>query len=157
VSVGRPELQFGVARGAKTDQVRLPARNDIERRDDLGVTAIESFRKPEHRGQRAHRAPEAAFEEPVTLVAFLRRRLTMIARQERDDFDLLRIEAAQLAVLDQVVRMTMMALVADVDAGVVKERAIFEPLTFAIAELVHCARLIEDRQRELRHVARVRR
>ena len=79
----------------------------------------------------------------------------MIARQQRDNLDLLRIEAAQLAVLDQIVRVPVVPLVADVHAGVVEQGAVFEPLALAVAELVDRAGLVEDRQRELRHVARV--
>ena len=40
---------------------------------------------------------------------------------------------AELAVLDQVVRVPMVPLVADVDAGVVQQRAVFQPLALAIA------------------------
>ena len=43
----------------------------------------------------------------------------MVARDERDDLDLLRIEAPQVAVLDQVVRVPVMAL-----GGVVPEKPI---------------------------------
>ena len=64
----------------------------------------------------------------VSFVRLLRRRLAMIAGDERDHFDLLRIEAAQIAVLDQIVRMPVMPLVADVHADVVQERAVLEPL-----------------------------
>ena len=74
---------------------------------------------------------------------------------QRDDLDLLRIEPAQVAVLDQVIRMPVMALVADVDADVVQQRAVLQPLALAIAELVHRPRLIEERQRQPRDLLRV--
>ena len=54
------------------------------------------------------------------------------------------IEAAQIAVLDQVIRVPVMTLVADVHADVVQQRAVLEPVALAIAEAVHAARLIED-------------
>ena len=75
----------------------------------------------------------APFEIAVALVRFLRRRLAVVARDERDDFDLLRVEAAQIAVLDQIVRMAVVALVADVHADVVQQRAVLEPLALAVA------------------------
>jgi hypothetical protein len=74
----------------------------------------------------------------------------MIARQERNYLDLLRIEAAELAVLDQIVGMAVVPLVADMHPGVVQEGAVFQPLPLAIRELVHRPGLIEHRQRELR-------
>ena len=79
----------------------------------------------------------------------------MIARDERDDLDLLRIEAAQVAVLDQVVRVPVVALVADVDADVVQQRAVLEPLALAVGQPVHAARLVEDVQRQPRDLLRV--
>ena len=79
----------------------------------------------------------------------------MVARDERDDLDLLRIESAQVAVLDQVVRVPVVALVADVDADVVQQRAVLEPLAFAVGQSVHAARLIEDVQRQPRDLLRV--
>ena len=38
-----------------------------------------------------------------------RRAAAVIARHQRDGFDLVRVEAAQIAVLDQVVRVPVMA------------------------------------------------
>ena len=43
-----------------------------------------------------------------------------------------------------------MALVADVDADVVQQRAVLEPLALAVAEPVHARRLVEDIERETR-------
>ena len=87
----------------------------------------------------------------------LRRGLAMVAGDERDDLDLLGIEAAQTAVLDQVVRVLVVALVADVRADVVQERAELEPLALARAEAVRVARRVEERQRQPRDLLRVRR
>jgi hypothetical protein len=144
VPIGRPQLELGVGRRTKANQIRVSTGHDIERGDDLGVAPVESFRQPEHRGQRPHGAAETAFERAVTGMALLRRRLAMVAREQRDDLDFRRIEAAQFPIRDQVVRMAMVTLVADVDADVVQERGIFEPLAFPIAEPVHRARLIEE-------------
>ena len=119
MAVRGPELELGITGGAQPHQIRVPLGYDIDRRDDLRMAAIEAFGQPEHRGQRADGAPQASLQHPVSVVHFLRRRLPMVAREERDDFDLLRIEAAQLSVLDQVVRVPVVALVADVNTGVV--------------------------------------
>ena len=80
-------------------------------------------------------------------VAALRRRAAVIAGDQRDDLDLVGLEAAQVAVLDQVVRMAMMPLVADVVADVVQEARVLEPLALAIAEAVHALGVVEQRQR----------
>src|SRR5215204_156443 len=157
VAVRRPQLEFRIAGRPQADQIRVSPGYDVERSDDLRVAPVESFRQPQHRGQRPDGPPEAALEQAVAVVRFLRRGLAMVARQQRDDLDLLRIEPAQLSVLDQVIRMAMMAFVADVDARVVQEGAVFEPLAFAIAQLMDRASLIEDRHRQLRDVARMRR
>ena len=79
----------------------------------------------------------------------------MVAGDERDDLDLVGLEAAQIAVLDQVVRVLVVPLVADVDADVVQERRVLQPLALAIGQAVHAARLIEQRQREPRDLLRV--
>jgi len=51
--------------------------------------------------------------------------------------------------------MPMMALVADVHAHVVQQPSVFEPLPFAVAQLMHAPRLIEDREREAGDLLRV--
>ena len=131
-------------------------RHDVERGHDLGVAAIEPLGQAQHRRQRPHRAAQRPFQGAVAIVRFHRGRLTMIARQQGNNLDLLRIEPAQLAVLNQVVRVAVVAFVADMDAGIVQQRAVFQPLPLAIPEFVHRACLIEERQRQLRDVARVR-
>ncbi len=72
----------------------------------------------------------------------------MVSRDERDDLNFLRIEAPQISILDQVIRMTVMAIVADVYADVVKQCRVLEPFPFAIAQPVDAARLIEDAERQ---------
>ncbi len=49
----------------------------------------------------------------------------------------------------------MVALVADVHADVVQQRAVLEPLAFAVAQPVDAARLVEDGQRQSRDLLRV--
>jgi hypothetical protein len=79
----------------------------------------------------------------------------VVSRDERDDLDFLRIEAAQISILDQVIGVTMMSIVADVYANVVEQSAILQPLAFAIAEPVNAACLIEDAECESRNLLRV--
>ena len=101
--MGGPEFEFRVTGGPQPHQVRVSFRDDVDSSDDLGMAAVEPFSEPQHRGQRANRPPKRTFQHPVALVRFLRRRLSMIARKQRDNLDLLGIEAAQLSVLDQIV------------------------------------------------------
>src|SRR5581483_9662093 len=91
----------------------------------------------------------------VLVVLAFRRPLPVIARDERDDFDFFGFEAAEVAVLDQIVRVLVVILVADVNADVVEDPGVLEPLAFAIGEPVERARLIEERQREARDLVRV--
>ena len=81
----------------------------------------------------------------------------MVARDERHHLDFVRLEAAQVAVLDQVIGMPMVARIADVRAEVVHQRRILEPLALAIGQPVNGARLVEQRERQPRDVLRVHR
>ena len=99
-------------------------------------------------GERADGPAQRRREPGVFLVRPLRRASPVIAGDERHDFDLVRIEATEVAVPDQVVRVPVMALVADMGADVVQQRRELQPLAFAIGEAVDGACLIEDRQRE---------
>jgi hypothetical protein len=68
----------------------------------------------------------------------------MITRDERNRFDFVRIETAEIAIPDQVVRVFVVALVADVDADVVQQGGVLEPFALAVGEAVHHARLLEE-------------
>ena len=74
----------------------------------------------------------------------------MVSGDERDRFDLQWLEASQVAVANQIVRVLVMALVADVDADVVEQRRVLEPLALAIGQSMDAARAVEQRQRQLR-------
>ena len=155
VPVRGPELELGVAVGAEPCEVVVAARVEIDPGDGLRVAAIEPFGQPHHRRQLLDRPAAISRKIPVSLVRLLRRRLPMIARDERNHLDLLRLEAAEVAVLDQVVRMPVVALVADVHADIVQQRAVFEPLALACRQSVDAARLVEDAQREPGDLLRV--
>jgi hypothetical protein len=152
---GRPELQLRVTRRAQLQQVVVAAIVELQAGDGLRVAAIQTLREPQNRGKRTHRAPRPAGQPREAVVLALRRRLTMIARDERDCFDFVGLEAAQVAVLDQVVRMLVMAPIADVDADVVQDRGVLEPLTLAIGQTVNRAGLVEKGGRQPRDMLRV--
>src|SRR5476649_259382 len=155
VARGRPELQLRVARRPQLEKIVVAAIVELEAGDGLRVAAIEALRQPQDRRQRAHRPPRAPAQIAEAVVLPLGRRLTVIARDERDGFDLVRLEAAQVAVLHEIVRVLVVAFVADVDADVVQDRGVLEPLALVIGEAVDGARLVEEPDREPRHVLRV--
>jgi hypothetical protein len=79
----------------------------------------------------------------------------MIASDQRDRFHIHGLEAAQIAVADQVVRVLVVTFVADVNAHVVQQRRILEPLALAIGEGVRAARRVEQRKGQPRNLVRV--
>ena len=79
----------------------------------------------------------------------------MIPCHQREDLDFFRLEASQIAVLDQIVRVFVVTLVTDVHADIVQDRCVLEPLTLAIGQAVDGARLIEQRHRQPGHLLRV--
>jgi hypothetical protein len=79
----------------------------------------------------------------------------MIPGDEGNDLNLIRFESPQVAVLDEVVRVLVVALVADVYTDVVQQRGIFKPLALAIGQPVKTARLIEQSDREAGDLLRV--
>ena len=80
----------------------------------------------------------------------------VIAGDVRDDSDLVRGESAEAGMADQVVRVLVMLLIGDVHPRFVEQRRVFEELTLAGAQHVQVLRLIEDPQRQPRHVAGMR-
>jgi hypothetical protein len=155
VTVRRPQLQLGVAAGAQPRQVVVATRKQIDCGKRLRVAAIEPLRQPHDGRQDAYRRAQRPVQVAVTVVRFLRGRLTVIARHERDDLDLLRLESAQPTILDQIVGMTMVSIVADVHADVVEQGGILEPFALAVAEAVDAACLVEDAVGEPRLMLRV--
>jgi hypothetical protein len=150
-----PELQLRVAGGAQLQQVVVAAVVQLESRDRLRVAAVEAFREAQDRRERADRVARPAAHVAEAVVAAFGRRLTVIARDERDGFDFIRLEAAEVAVANQVVRMFVVLLVADVDADVVEDRGVLEPLALPIREAVNRPRLIEECDGEARDVLRM--
>ena len=74
----------------------------------------------------------------------------MVARDEGDRLRFRRLEPPQVTVLDEVVRVLVMARIADMRADIVQQRREFQPLALAIGQRVDATRLIEDRERQPR-------
>ena len=123
MAFGRPQLELGVARGSHLQQPVVAAVVQREGGDRLRVAAVEAFSEPENRGEHANRLAALPGEMAVAVVTALWRRAPMVPRQQGDDLDLLGIEAAEIAVLDQVVGVLVVTLVADMDADVVQDGA----------------------------------
>lgn len=147
-----PNLELGVGRRVHPRHPLARTRPQVDAVDDLRVAAVEPFGEPQDRAERANRAPQPAGQVAVALVASARRRLPVVARDERDDLHLGRLEAPQISILDQVVGMAVVALVADVQPDVVQPGSEFQPFALALAEAVDAARLREDRERQPRDV-----
>ena len=124
----------------------------LESGDHLAVAAVQALGEPDNRRQRPHHAARTPAQFAESVVASLGSRLPMIAGHQRDDVDFLRLEPAQVAVLDQIIRMLVMTFVTDVHADIVQDRRVLEPLAFAIGEAMNRARLIEQRHCQPRHL-----
>jgi hypothetical protein len=146
LAVGRPELQLRVARGPELQQHVFAAVVKFDPGDGLRMAAIEILGQAQHRGERAHGAAPPAAQVAEALVPPARHATPMIPRNEGDCFDLVRLEPPQIVVPDEIVRMFMMPLVADVHADVVEQRRVLEPFAFAIRQSVDAARVVEQRR-----------
>jgi hypothetical protein len=93
VTMSGPQFQLRVATRAKPGEVIVPAREEIDPGERLRVAAIEPFREPHDRRQDPYGAAQRAVQVPVPFVRFFRSRLSMVSRDQGDDFDLSRIEA----------------------------------------------------------------
>jgi hypothetical protein len=116
----RPELKFGVACGPQLQQPVIAAVVQLQAGHRLRMTTVQTFGEPEDRRERPDGSPPFTTELAVLLVLPLRGRLPVIAGDQRDDFNLFRIEAAQIPILDQIAGMLVMTLVADVDPDIVQ-------------------------------------
>ena len=93
VTMGGPQFQLRVATRAKPGEVIVPAREEIDPGERLRVAAIEPFREPHDRRQDPNGTAQRAVQIAVSFVRFFRSRLSMVSRDQGDDFDLSRIEA----------------------------------------------------------------
>jgi hypothetical protein len=150
VSRGGPDLQLHIARRAQPHQVVVAAIVEFQAGDRLCVAAIEALRQAQDGGERANRGPRPPSQLAEALMLSLRRRLTMIAGDESNRLDLIGFESAEVAVLHEIVRMLVMALVTDVHADVVQNGGVLQPFPLAIGQPVDRTRLIEQRHRQPR-------
>jgi hypothetical protein len=150
-----PEFELRITRRSNLQQRVVAAIVKLDAGDRLGVAAIEIFGQPKHRREPPYDFAPLAPELTKVRLPARRRRTPVIPGHEGDRFDLIGLEAAEVAVLDQVVRMPMMALVADVDAGIVENRGVFEPFALLVRHPVDGARSIEKRQREPGNLVRM--
>ena len=77
----------------------------------MRVAAVEAFSQAENGGKGANGSPVPAAETGVLVVVTVGRRSPVIPRDEGDGVDLVGLEAAQVAVLDQVVGVFVVTLV----------------------------------------------
>jgi len=150
-----PQLELGVSRRSQLQERVLSAIVKFDPGDRLRVAAIEVLGKTQHRRERADRSPPFSFEVAEFLVPPIGNDPTMIARDQRDDFDLIGVKPAKVAIADKVVRVLVMPDIADVDADVVQHRGVLEPLAFPVGEAVRTARVVEEGCRDLRDLLRV--
>lgn len=155
MAVSGPQLQLRIAIGAQPREVIVAARKQVDSAQRLRMTSVESFSQSNDCGQHANRLSKRAVQIAVALVRLLWGRLAMIAGHQRNHLDLPWIEPAQISILDQVIRMSVMPIVADVDTDVVEQRGILEPFTLLIAKPMHATCLIEDAERQARDLLRV--
>ena len=148
--IGGPELELGVAVRREPHLEQVTGFHDLHVADHLRVAAVEALGQAHDRAEQPDRLPLARGQLAEPLVALLGLRLPMIPGGEGDDLDLVGIEAAQVPVFDQVVRVFVVPLVADVVADVVEQRAVFEPLALACAGVVQALGRVENRERQAR-------
>src|SRR5262245_36304773 len=148
MSLRGPELELRVASRPDLQQRIVAAVVELEARDRLCVTAIEIFRQTKHRREPSDDFTSLSAELSEVGVVARGRRPPMVASHERNRFDFLRLETAQVAVLDQVVRVAVVTLATDMDARLVQERGVIEPLAVSVGHAVNGPRTIEPRRRQ---------
>ena len=132
VPVGGPELELRVAGRAQARQVIVAPRVKIDPGEGMRVAPVEPLGKARHRRQCSDRTSHLSGQHSVPIMRLFRFPLPVISCEQRHDLDLERIEPAQIAVLDQILRMPMMLLVRDVHADVVQQRPVLEPFPFPV-------------------------
>ena len=112
-------------RAAARIATRPPRRRDAHRAHQLVVAAVEALGDAQQRREPAHRTPlRRAARSRSSASRFRGSRLAVIARDHRDQLDLLGRQPAQVAVTDDVVRMLGVPVVADRGADVVQQRGV---------------------------------
>src|SRR5262245_60373475 len=136
MTLGGPQLELRIARGSNLQQCIVATVVEFHAGDGLRVAAIEILGQAKNRSESFHDLAPFAWKLAEFGVATRRRRAPVVACDLRNRFDLVRLEATEIAVLDQVIRMAMVPFVADVYAGVMQDRRIFEPFAFLVGHAV---------------------
>jgi hypothetical protein len=142
--LGGPQFELCVSGCAELHEKFLTAIVQLDTADDLRVAPIECFDEAQDRPQCADRLPPFRTQRAVIHVPFSGRRFAVIAGDQRDDLGFLRLEAAQVSILDQVIGMFVVPGIADMTADVVKQCGELEPFPLAIGEPMYAARLVES-------------
>ena len=87
-----PEFELRVARRSNLQQIVVAAIVQLEAADDLRMAPVEALGQAQNSCKRANNAPRPTLELAEIFVPPLRRRLTMVARDEGDGVDLFGLE-----------------------------------------------------------------
>jgi len=150
MTLGRPQFQLRIARRPNLQQGIVAAIVELDAGDGLGVAAVEVLGDTQHGGEPSHDLAALPSELVEIGVPPRRRRAAVITGDQRNRFDLVRLEAAQIAVSDQVIGMAMMPFVADVHAGVMQDRRVLQPLALLVGHPVDRPGAVEESQRQPR-------
>ena len=120
------------------------------------MLAVERVGDAEDGREAADLAARLLVEIAVVGVARVGRALAVVARDVGDDRPLVRRDAHDVGVLDQVVAVLVVPVVVDVVADVVQHRGGAQEQAVALAEGVHELQIVEELRREPAHLARVR-
>ena len=107
------------------------------------------------RGEFVHEAPLLRVEPGVVDVALAREAGAVVARDVRDDGDLVGREPFEVGVFDDVERVLVVAAAADGVPHIAEDGGVFEQLTLVLAPAVERRRRVEEAEGEAGDVARV--
>ena len=148
-------LELGVPRRSNLQKRSVAAVVESNAGDHLGMAAIEGFGEPHDRGKSPDDLAPLPWQRAKEVVPPPGHRPPVVARHHGDGLDFVGFEAAQVPILDQIVRVLVVTLVADMDADIMQQARVLEPFALAVREAMHAARLVEQQRCEPRHVMRV--
>ncbi len=125
---------------------------DGHRAHVAAVSAIEPVGDAQERSQAPDHGALVGREHREHLVAILGRRAAVVAGDGGDQLALAVGEAGEIGVVDEVVAVLVVPVVADEGADVVQQRRGLQERALLVAEPVHLAGLIEERERQPRHL-----
>jgi hypothetical protein len=120
MSMGRPDLQLSITAGADLQGVLSATSGKPHFLNDLRVASIQAFRESQDACQNPHGLASAGRQPAIFRVRPFRRSPAVIPRHQRNDIDFLGLEPSKIAILDEVIRVLVVARVADVHTDVVE-------------------------------------